>query len=132
MHKSVKKKKNMRVMVFIYTRAQIVEYSFNITHLVLRSRVAFQVRERECEGLPFRRVGQCPFFLHHLFDEKLELFPPFQPLQSCHCQLELCGCLEALLPCRRTRSRCQPSAFCKSGCWVLAMVPGPPAVVCFM
>ena len=26
------------------------------------------------------------------FDEEFGLFPPCQTLQSCHCQLELCGC----------------------------------------
>ena len=66
----------------------------------------------------FRSVDlEISFFLHHLLGEELELFPPCQPLQSCHCQSEFGGCVEVLLPCRRTCSRCQPFGFCKSGCW---------------
>ena len=64
-------------------------------------------------------------------DEELEIFLLCQPLQSCHCQLEFCGCVGVSSLCRGTRSRCLSVAFCKSGCVVAARVSPPLAVVLF-
>ena len=116
--------KNMRATWCLSTPPATSRFS------VFRSRVAFQVRERKCTGIPFGGQGKCSFFLHHLSDEQIELFPPCQSLQSCHCQLRPCGCVEVLLSCRRTCSRCLSFAFCKSECLAVATVSAPPAVVC--
>ena len=53
-----------------------------------------KVRKRECTDLPLWGLGKMLSSLYHLCDEELELCPPCQPLQSCHCKLEFCGCVE--------------------------------------
>ena len=64
-------------------------------------------------------------------DEEPEFFPLCQPPQSCHCQLEFCGCLEVLVLCERTCCWCHTFAFSKLGCLVVATVHAPSSDVCF-
>ena len=102
-----------------------------VQHHALGHPMPLHVRDRECTGLPFwgLRIIFLPSAI--FFDDELELFPPRQPLQSRHCQLEFSGCVEVLHPGRRTCCRGQSATICKCGCLVVAMVCAPPAVVCF-
>ena len=67
------------------------------------------VRSNHTFGLPklrrcFKHVETWIFSSFTIiFDDELELVPSCQPLFSFHWLLEVCGCVELLLPCRRQK-----------------------------
>ena len=77
------------------------------------------------------RTRKCFFFLYHLSDDELELVQTCEPLQSCRWLMEVCGCVELLLPCPRKCSPYQSFASVKPGCLVVATLSAPPVVVRF-
>ena len=74
--------KHARGKVFIYIPRSDREVLVQHHAFGLPKLVAFQLRKRECTGLPFSELGKLSFFLYHLCDEELGLCPPCQRLQS--------------------------------------------------
>ena len=102
-------------MVLIHTSHKVQHHAFRLPTLV-----AFQVRKRLYGSSVLKtckhRLSSFTIFVMKSFNHA-----PILPLPV--------G-MEALPPCRRTRSQSPFFVFCKSGCLVAAMVSAPPAVAC--